>query len=54
KGKLVLQEGKMDEAAWSCGMVVGLINDIPSCDELVSRIMEEAEGIVRQRLSGFL
>src|SRR5690554_1984125 len=54
KGKLVLQEGKMDEAAWSCGMVVGLINDIPSCDELVSRIMDEAEGIVRQRLSGFL
>ena len=35
-------------------MVVGLINDIPSCDELVRRIMEEAEGIVRQRLSGFL
>src|SRR5690554_4710468 len=54
KGKLVLQEGKMDEAAWSCGMVVGLINDIPSCDELVSRIMAEAEGIVRQRLAGFL
>ena len=54
KGKLVLQQGKMDEAAWSCGMVVGLINDIPSCDELVRRIMEEAEGIVRQRLSGFL
>jgi len=27
KGRLVLQEGKMDEAAWSCGMVTGLIHD---------------------------
>lgn len=54
KGRLVLQEGKMDEAAWSCGMVAGLIHDIPSCDELISRIMSEADAIVRERLSGFL
>ena len=54
KGRLVLQEGKMDEAAWSCGMVAGLIHDIPTCDELIQRIMTEAESIVRQRLIGFL
>lgn len=54
KGRLVLQEGKMDEAAWSCGMVAGLIHDIPTCDELIQRIMAEAEMIVRQRLVGFL
>jgi nitronate monooxygenase len=54
KGRLVLQEGKMDEAAWSCGMVAGLIHDVPSCDELIQRIMAEAESIVRQRLSRFL
>lgn len=54
KGRLVLQEGKMDEAAWSCGMVAGLIHDIPSCDELISRIMADAESIVRERLTGFL
>ncbi|MCM0614099.1 nitronate monooxygenase [Marinobacter sediminum] len=54
KGRLVLQEGKMDEAAWSCGMVAGLIHDIPTCDELVSRIMADAEAIVRERLTGFL
>ena len=54
KGRLVLQEGKMDEAAWSCGMVSGLIHDIPGCDELIQRIMAEAESIVRQRLSRFL
>ena len=54
KGRLVLQEGKMDEAAWSCGMVAGLIHDIPTCDELIRNIMAEAETIVRQRLTGFL
>ncbi|GAA0847145.1 nitronate monooxygenase family protein [Marinobacter szutsaonensis] len=54
KGKLVLHEGRMDEAAWSCGMVAGLIHDIPSCDELISRIMAEAHAIVRERLASFL
>jgi len=54
KGRLVLQEGKMDEAAWSCGMVAGLIHDIPSCEELISRIMADADAIVRERLTGLL
>lgn len=54
KGKMVLHEGKMDEAAWSCGMVAGLIHDVPSCDELITRIMDEAETIIRDRLAGVL
>lgn len=54
KGKLVLHEGRMDEAAWSCGMVAGLIHDVPSCDELIGRIMAEAHEIVRERLASFL
>lgn len=54
KGRLVLQKGKMDEAAWSCGMVAGLIHDIPSCEELISRIMADADAIVRERLTGLL
>lgn len=54
KGRLVLQEGKMDEAAWSCGMVAGLIHDIPTCDELIRRIVDDANAIVRERLTGFL
>ncbi len=36
-----------------CGMVAGLINDIPSCEELISRIMKEADAIIHQRLAGF-
>lgn len=54
KGKMVLHEGKMDEAAWSCGMVAGLIHDVPSCEELITRIMREAETIISDRLTGAL
>lgn len=54
KGKEVLHEGKMDEAAWSCGMVAGLIHDVPSCEELINRIMSEADGLIRDRLTGLL
>ncbi|SPP92971.1 NAD(P)H-dependent flavin oxidoreductase [Bradyrhizobium vignae] len=50
----VMVNGEMDAGAWSCGMVVGLINDIPTVKELIDRIMEDAERIIRQRLTGFL
>lgn len=47
----IMQDGDMDAGAWSCGMVAGLINDIPTCQELVDNIMAEANGIIRQRLA---
>jgi NAD(P)H-dependent flavin oxidoreductase YrpB (nitropropane dioxygenase family) len=50
----VMIEGKVDAGAWSCGMVVGLIHDIPSVKELVDRIMSQAEQLVRARLAGML
>jgi nitronate monooxygenase len=50
----IMTDGDMDAGAWSCGMVAGLIHDIPSCQELIDRIMAEAEMIIRQRLEGFL
>lgn len=50
----IMREGDMDAGAWSCGMVAGLIDDIPTCEELIDRIMAEAEAIIRQRLTGFL
>jgi NAD(P)H-dependent flavin oxidoreductase YrpB (nitropropane dioxygenase family) len=50
----IMLDGQMDAGAWSCGMVAGLIHDIPSCKELVDRIMVEAEQIIRNRLIGFL
>ena len=50
----IMMEGEMDAGAWSCGMVAGLINDIPTCAELIGRIMAEADGLIRQRLAGML
>jgi NADH:quinone reductase (non-electrogenic) len=46
----VMTEGDMDAGAWSCGMVAGLIHDVPSCKELIDRIMAEAEQQIHQRL----
>lgn len=50
----IMLEGDMDAGAWSCGMVAGLINDIPTCKELIDGIMSESEAIIRKRLEGFL
>lgn len=44
----VMRDGDMDAGAWSCGMVVGLINDIPTVDDLVRRIMSEADSIIQR------
>ena len=50
----VMQEGDMEAGAWSCGMVAGLIHDIPTCKELIDRIVSEARQIVNNRLQSFL
>lgn len=43
-------DGHVDAGAWSCGMVAGLINDIPSVRELIDRIVTGARRILRERL----
>jgi nitronate monooxygenase len=48
----IMLEGTMDAGAWSCGMVAGLIHDIPTCKELIDRIMSEADEIIARRLAG--
>lgn len=50
----IMLNGEMDAGAWSCGMVAGLIHDIPTCQELLDRIMTEATQIIRSRLEGML
>ena len=49
----IMQEGTMEAGAWSCGMVVGLIHDIPTCKQLIDGIMAEADAIIRGRLAQF-
>jgi len=48
----VMLEGDMQAGAWSCGMVAGLIHDVPSCKELIDRIMREADELINKRLAG--
>jgi NAD(P)H-dependent flavin oxidoreductase YrpB (nitropropane dioxygenase family) len=47
----VMFEGETEIGAWSCGMVAGLIRDIPTCEELIDRIMAGAEELIHQRLT---
>ena len=47
----ILQQGQMDAGAWSCGMVAGLIDDIPTVRQLIDRIMAQAHSIIHERLA---
>lgn len=48
----IMQQGDLEAGAWSCGMVAGLIHDVPTVKELIDRIMREAHDIIHQRLLG--
>lgn len=50
----VLARGQMDEGIWTSGQSQALIHDIPTCQELVSQIMAEAETIITSRLAGMV
>ncbi|MEX2131181.1 MAG: nitronate monooxygenase family protein [Pseudohongiellaceae bacterium] len=50
-GRALLETGNLDIGIWSAGMVIGLINDIPTCRELVERIVAEANDIIQNRLA---
>ena len=54
RGRAVYEEGDPDVGIWSAGMVQGLIHDIPTCAELVARIVAEAEAIIARRLAGMM
>ncbi|MFM5893988.1 MAG: NAD(P)H-dependent flavin oxidoreductase [Novosphingobium sp.] len=54
RGREGLQTGDTNHGIWSAGMIQGLIHDIPTCHDLVTRIVADAEQIIRQRLTGML
>jgi len=47
----VMINGDMEAGAWSCGMVAGLIHDVPTVKELIDRIMADAEQLINVRLA---
>jgi nitronate monooxygenase len=52
-GRELLETGDLTKGVFWAGMVQGLIHDIPSCQELIDRIIREAEAVVNERLAGF-
>lgn len=48
RGRIVYENGDPDYGIWSAGIVVGLIKDIPTCEELLKRIENEAEGTIEK------
>jgi len=48
----VMQQGEVDAGVWSCGMVAGLIHDVPSVQQLMDRIMQQAHALIAERLRG--
>lgn len=54
RGRRVYEEGDVEAGIWSVGLVQGLVHDIPTCEELVGRIVGGAESIIRERLAGVL
>ncbi|TGD71335.1 nitronate monooxygenase [Mangrovimicrobium sediminis] len=51
-GRVALETGDVDAGLVWAGQIQGLIHDIPSCEELIKRIVSEAEAIIKQRLPG--
>tara|TARA_B100001142_G_scaffold136745_2_gene138186 strand:- start:1827 stop:2774 length:948 start_codon:yes stop_codon:yes gene_type:complete len=47
----IMLKGKMDSGVWSCGLVTGLINDVPTVKELIDRIISQAKYLINQRLA---
>lgn len=51
RGNKVYETGDLNAGVWSVGTSMGLIDDIPTCGELVSRIVSEAEDLIADRLA---
>lgn len=54
RGREGLESGDINHGVWSAGMIQGLIHDIPSVQELVTRIVADAEAIIMKRMAGMI
>ncbi len=48
RGRRVYTEGDVDAGIWSASIAVGLIHDIPTCKELLDRMVREAEEVIQR------
>jgi NADH:quinone reductase (non-electrogenic) len=54
RGREVFETGDLERGVWTVGMSQGLIHDIPTCAELVSRIVAQATEIIQGRLASLM
>jgi nitronate monooxygenase len=47
----MLEDGDTEKGVMSAGQCMGLINDIPTCQELLDRIMTDAEKIINEKFA---
>ncbi|MEV6104035.1 nitronate monooxygenase family protein [Streptomyces sp. NPDC051940] len=52
RGRKVFESGDLDLGIWTAGLVQGLIDDVPTVDELIRRIVTEAAELISGRLAG--
>ena len=50
RGRVVFEEGDLEHGIWSAGISVARVKDIPSCEEMVSRLVSDAKNIIDERL----
>ena len=54
RGRHVYDDGDAEQGMWSAGMVAGVIHDVPSCKELIERIVADAESVIRGRMQALV
>lgn len=54
RGRLVYETGDLDHGIWTTGMAQGLVRDVPTVMDMVNRIVDEAESLIRSRLLDFV
>jgi len=50
-GKKMLEDGEMEKGIMSAGQSMGIVRDIPTCKELLDRIMDEAEAMIKEKFT---
>lgn len=50
KGRMVFEQGSREAGVWSAGISIGLVHDVPTVEELISRMVREACAIINERL----
>ena len=50
KGRIVFEQGSREAGVWAAGISIGLVHDVPTVEELISRMVREASAIIKERL----